>query len=84
MTFSADSTTHRNINYNSRHVNLKVEPYSTLDENVEKKHATRFFGISTPLDGSSKQSIKHWKELLNDITKIYNSSPLGKRTGNLL
>src|SRR5579859_293401 len=83
MTFGADGTMHRNINYNVRHANLKVESYST-DEGAATNHKTRLLGVHSALDGSSEQSIKSWKKLLGDITEIYNQSPLAKRTGCLL
>jgi len=31
MTFSADGTGHRSINYNSRHAHMLVEDYESLD-----------------------------------------------------
>jgi len=52
MTFSADGTSHRSINYNSRHVNLIAEDYS--GENAEQQHVTRFLGIQSSLDGIAK------------------------------
>ena len=84
MTFSADGTMHRSINYNSRHANLKVDAYSADDQPGTTVHATRFLGISSTLDGTSEQSIQSWKELLNNIGGIYNGSPLAKCTGGLL
>jgi hypothetical protein len=83
MTFSADGTGHRNINYAARHVNLKVDSY-TNDGNGEGRQATRLLGLESTLDGSSEQSVKGWKDLLGDIAEIYNQSPLGQRTGNFL
>ena len=83
MTFSADGTAHRSINYTSRHVNLQAESYAT-DHNSEKKHTTRLIGVHSALDGSSEESIKSWKELLGNIANIYNASPFGKREGHLL
>src|ERR1700722_8827987 len=82
MTFSADGTAHRSINYNARHANLKVESYST--EGSEIDHATRLLGVHSTLDGSSEQSVKAWKKLLSNIAEVYNDSPLGKRSGHLL
>ena len=84
MTFSADGTMHRSINYNSRHVNLKVESYSADPQQVGTVHATRSLGLHSTLDGTSEQAIESWKELLGNINEIYNASPLAKRTGSLL
>ncbi|KAF8801159.1 hypothetical protein BYT27DRAFT_7216270 [Phlegmacium glaucopus] len=84
MTFSADGTGHRSINYNSRHVNLIAEDYSGTGEKAEQQHVTRFLGIQSSLDGSSKESIKDWEKTLKAIVELYNRSPFGKRNGNLL
>ncbi|HEY1870913.1 MAG TPA: hypothetical protein VGG71_07635, partial [Chitinophagaceae bacterium] len=84
MTFSADGTTHRNINYASRHVNLQAESYSADSQDMEMGHATRLIGVHSTLDGSSEESVKAWKNLLGNITDIYNQSPLGERAGYLL
>ncbi len=83
MTFSGDGTTHRGIQFYARHANYTVES-SAPDGSKTKEHVTRFLGIHAPLDGTSKQSIKAWKETLAGIAEIYNQSPLQKRTGNLL
>jgi hypothetical protein len=40
MIFSADGTMHHSINYNSHHVNLKVESYSADPQQVGTAHAT--------------------------------------------
>ena len=82
MTFSADGTSHRSINYNSQHVNLIAEDYS--GENAEQQHVTRFLGIQSSLDGTSKESINDWEKTLKAIVELYNRSPFGKRNGNLL
>ena len=84
MTFSADGTSHRGITYTSRHVNLKTEAYTSDSQEAQLVHATRFIGVHSALDGSSKESIKAWKNLLQDITDVYNKSPLGRREGHLL
>jgi len=51
MTFSADGTGHRSINYNSQHVHMLVEDYGSLEDG--KICATRFLGIKPSCDGSS-------------------------------
>ena len=84
MTFSADGTCHRSINYNSRHVNLKAESYDLRNESNEKHQVTRFFGIQSSLDASSEEAIKDWDKCLSTVVDIFNHSPFGKRTGNLL
>ncbi|KAF8815542.1 hypothetical protein BYT27DRAFT_7225035 [Phlegmacium glaucopus] len=81
MTFSADGTSHRGINYNSRHVNLKAEDYGS--ESGEACRTTRFLGVQSSADGTSEESIKDMKKILGNIVDLYNRSPLGKRAGNL-
>ncbi|HYT40755.1 MAG TPA: hypothetical protein VEP90_00285, partial [Methylomirabilota bacterium] len=82
MTFSADGTSHRSINYNAHHVNLKAEVYGSGSQ--EKQQTTRFFGINSTRDGSSEEAIADWQKLLQGIVDIYNRSPFGKRTGGFL
>jgi hypothetical protein len=82
MTFSADGTMHRSINYNARHAHLKVESYST-DQPERAVHVTRFLGIHFTIDGSSEHSVKSWNQLLDNMNEIYNASPLAKRTGDM-
>ncbi|TFK16613.1 hypothetical protein FA15DRAFT_606812 [Coprinopsis marcescibilis] len=78
FTVSADGTSHRAVNYNSRHVNVKVQSTSEAGEEVEMQ-ATRFLGIVPSIDGSSKESIRDWEALLTNITDLFNRSPFGKR-----
>jgi hypothetical protein len=82
MTFSADGTSHRNINYNSRHVNLKAENYNGTGDGV--KQATRFLGVMPSLDGTSEQSLKDWDKTMETIVDIFNRSPMGKQYGHLV
>jgi len=83
MTFSADGTSHRSINYNSDHVHLVVEDYASSDSNP-KQHVTQTFGIQSSQDGSSEEAIADWENTLKKIVNLYNESPLGKRSGSLL
>jgi hypothetical protein len=82
MTFSADGTGHRSINYNSRHVHLLAEDYRSNSH--EQKYVTRFLGIRSSRDGSSKEAIADWQQTIADVVDIYNRSPFGKRSGGLL
>jgi len=83
MTFSADGTGHRSINYASRHVHLLAEDYGASSDGT-KKRATRFMGIQQTVDGSSEESVKAWRATLERIITLYNESPLGKRQGSLV
>ncbi|KAF8804582.1 hypothetical protein BYT27DRAFT_7213745 [Phlegmacium glaucopus] len=83
MTFSADGTSHRSINYTLQHVNLLVEDYTSSDSDT-LKCATCFFGIQSTCDGSSEEAMKNWDKNLKDVIDLYNESPFGKRQGSLL
>ncbi|KAF9474254.1 hypothetical protein BDN70DRAFT_908580 [Pholiota conissans] len=72
MTFSADGTSHRSINYNSRHVRLLAEDYTTPG-NAAKQRVTRTFGIQSSRDGSSEEALADWE-----------NSPLGKHSGGII
>jgi len=82
MTFSADGTSHRSINYNSRHVHLLAENYALPGGNT-KQQATHFLGIQSSQDGSSEESVMDWEITLKKIIQLYNNSPFGKRSGSL-
>ena len=82
MTFSADGTGHRSINYNSRHAHMLVEDYESLDS--RKICATQFLGIKPSRDGSSKEAIADWQTTITEILDLYNRSPFGKRSGGSL
>jgi len=82
MTFSADGTGHRSINYNSRHAHMLVENYASSDNG--KTRATRFLGIKPSRDGSSKEAIADWQTTITEILDLYNRSPFGKRSGGSL
>ena len=80
ITLSADGTSHRSINYNSRHAHLLVEDYKSQG-NDKQQRATRFLGIRSSRDGSSEEAIADWKLIMSDIVDLYNHSPFGKRSG---
>jgi len=82
MTFSADGTGHRSINYNSRHVHMLEKDYGPSEGG--KTRATRFLGIKPSRDGSSKEPIADWQTTITEILDLYNRSPFGKRSGGNL
>ena len=83
MTFSADSTSHCSINYNSCHVHLVAEDY-TSPEDHSKQQVTQTFGIQSSKDGSSEQAVAEWENAIKKIVDLCNNSPLGKHSGRLL
>ena len=84
MTFSADGTGHRGINFNSRHVHLIAEDYTSPSPGTAKKRATHFLGIQSSRDGSSEEAMIDWENTLKKIIDLYNGSPFGKRVGGLV
>ncbi len=54
MTFSIDDTSHRSINYNSRHIHFLAEDYGASSDPDGKKQATCFLGIQSTCTGSSE------------------------------
>ena len=84
MTFSTDDTSHRSINYNSRHIHLLAEDYTSSSNTDAKKQATHFLGIQSTCTGSSEEAVKEWERALKHISDLYNESPFGKRQGSLL
>ena len=84
LTISSDGTSHRSINYNSRHVNLRAETHSTNGMMEIKEQVTRFLGIHSSVDGTSEQAIKDWDAIFTKIIEIYNNSPLGQHSGTLM
>ena len=47
VTFSTGDTSHRSINYNSRHIHLLTEDYAASSNPDRKKQATHFLGIQS-------------------------------------
>ena len=84
MTFSADGTSHRSVNYNSRHVHLLVEDYSSPESSLPTERVTRFLGIRSSKDGTSQEAVADWQKTMSDIVDLYNRSPFGKRSGGLI
>lgn len=75
LTLSSDGTGHKNLNYNSRHANYKVE-----GADGQKIQVTRFLGLQRSLDGSSEEAVKDWDYQLQNFFDIFNASPLAKKT----
>ena len=85
MTFSADGTGHHGINFNSRHVHLTVEDYTSPSPvGTAKQRATHFLGIQSSQDGSSEEAMIDWENTLKKIIDFYNGSPFGKHVEGLV
>jgi len=82
-TGSADSTSHRKINYDSRHMALATPMYSSGDLDVPNGAipSMRFLGITQSVDHAAETSKDGWVSTLDDIEGVYNKSPLAVRRG---
>ena len=83
MTFSADGTSHRGVNYNTCHVHLIAEDY-TSPEGSSKQQVTQTLGIQSSWDESNEEAVADWENTLKNIVNLYNESPLGKCSENFL
>jgi hypothetical protein len=81
FTTSGDGTSNRHINYDARHVHLKVPDYNS-DDPSKMVHRTRFVGIRSSPDQSSEAEVLETTETFEDILKIYHESPLAERSNH--
>lgn len=83
MTLSADSTSRRKQNYESRHIALQVPDYAELKNSIHVKpasyHRVCFFVIEATNDHSSQGSVNGWKSNAEELTSLFNCSPLAQR-----
>lgn len=77
LTMSSDGTTHKHVNFESRHIHLKVPTYNSEDS-VEI-HKSRLVGVDSATDHSSETQLEGWKTKINDLLELYNQSPLSHR-----
>ncbi|KAJ7712828.1 hypothetical protein DFH07DRAFT_763363, partial [Mycena maculata] len=80
ITMSSDSTSRRHLNYQSHHIHLRV-PVKNADGSVSlsAQPKIRFAGIASTVDHSTETSKAAWLTIYDDITAVYNASPLGQR-----
>jgi hypothetical protein len=83
LTVSSDGTTHRNINYESRHVNVLAPIYES-DEAAAVVHQSRLVGVDSAPDHSSQTQLDGWKSKIKEKLDIYNQSPLAQRSQTAL
>lgn len=79
LTVSSDSTTHRNIGYDARHINLPVHLHQNNDEHAIK-HRSRLVGINSAPNHSSQTQAEGWQSIMQEKLDLYNQSPLAKRS----
>jgi hypothetical protein len=66
LTVSGDGTTHRNVNFKSRHVHMKVPDYNS-DDSSKEKHKSRLIGVDSATDHSSQTQFDGWKRRFNNL-----------------
>src|ERR1700730_11499279 len=74
LTMSSDGTTHKHVNFESRHIHLKLPAYD-LEDNGET-HKSCLVGVDSATDHSSETQLEGWKTKINDLLELYNQSPL--------
>ncbi|KIM83358.1 hypothetical protein PILCRDRAFT_7289 [Piloderma croceum F 1598] len=70
FTGSGDGTSNKHISYDARHVHYKVSGL----------RCSRFLGLHSSVDQSSEQEVEDWEDILADTLKMFQKSPLGKRS----
>jgi hypothetical protein len=80
FTMSSDGTTHRHVNFEARHIHMKVPNYCSSDLSQEK-HKSRIIDVDSATDHSGQTQLDGWKTKLNDLVELYNQSPLSHRCG---
>jgi hypothetical protein len=79
LTVSGDGTTHKNVNYESKHINMLVPLYNS-DHPTASEHRSRLVGVDSATDHSSKTQADGWKSKIQEKLAVYNQSPLAKRS----
>jgi len=80
LTISSDGTTHKNVGYEARHINMLVPDYE-LDA---AKHKSRLVGVDSAPSHSSQTQADGWTSKMEEKLDLYNQSPLAKRSQSTL
>ncbi|PCH43335.1 hypothetical protein WOLCODRAFT_90250 [Wolfiporia cocos MD-104 SS10] len=84
MALRIGSTTHRHINYESRHVTMRVSEY----ENPPHSHINAvapipkmcLIGVDTSVDHTSETQVAGWKQRMSNLSEICAISPLAQHS----
>jgi len=79
LNISGDGTADKHLNYKSKH-GLLITPTYSSDPNAPIMNTVptqRFFGINAAIDHKSETQLQGWKDLVDQMYKVYNESPLG-------
>ncbi|KAJ6540776.1 hypothetical protein B0H19DRAFT_959217, partial [Mycena capillaripes] len=74
-TLSGDGTSHRHIQYESRHMMLEVPTYN--DSGGTSKE-NRYLGLGTAPNHTSESQLQGWQALVHEMYTLYNASPRGQ------
>ncbi|KIJ05843.1 hypothetical protein PAXINDRAFT_23055, partial [Paxillus involutus ATCC 200175] len=80
LTISTDGTSHRHINYISRHVALKVPLYGSSESESPQKHVVRLLNVESEANHTSEAQVEGLKQSVQSLSVLYNASPLSART----
>ena len=69
MTFSSDGTSHKNIQFLSRHATILPQ-----DDNPPVDF---FLGVTPEINHTTNTQFNGWKQTIRDLCENYNESPIG-------
>jgi hypothetical protein len=79
LAVSSNGTTHKNVGYEARHVNMLVPIHESEEVHVVK-HQSHLVGIDSATDHSSQTQADGWKSKLQETLDVYSQSPLAKHS----
>jgi hypothetical protein len=79
LTVSGDGTTHKNVGYESRHVNMLVPMYGSGGTSTVQ-HKSRLLCVDSATDHSSQTQADDLQRKIQEKLTVYNNSPLAKRS----
>jgi hypothetical protein len=74
-TISGDGTSHKHIQFESRHMMVDVPTY---EDSSGTSKENRFLGLGTALNHTSEAQLEGWKSLVREMHQLYNASPRGQ------
>lgn len=74
VTLSGDGTTHKHVNYESKHITI-----IKMNKDGESIPVTLFAGISSAENHTSETQFDGWVSMILDVFVTYKDSPMGKK-----
>ena len=78
VTISGDSTSHRNVNWDARHLNYRAPDYSTPGQPLKEQPSIRLVGVNSSADHSSQGNHEGWLAEIQNIADTYKRAPLSQ------